>query len=173
MPPHRHWAAWLAVIIAAVSLALNVVLIASLTHTQEAARQIVAGGLDLADDIARNGLAFDFSISKTFQIERDVPLQLNLDVPVKVDVPINTVVNVPLDLGALGARTIRIPINTHVPISVVVPIRLDRSFYISTLLPISLTVPIRLASDQLPISAWLPLIRERLQAAQRELDSQK
>jgi len=168
--PARNWAGWIALVIAIVSLLLNVILILGLLRARDATLKIVADGLNFVDDLEAKGLEFNFPISQTLRIDEDFPLKLDLDFPINAKFPINTVISIPVNLGPIGSRIVVIPINTTVPVSLTVPVHIDRAFPIDLPLSIQITVPIRLAPDQPPLEDWLALAREKLLEVQRQIE---
>ena len=171
--PARNWLAVVALVVAIVSLLINVALIyvllragdfglRALNRVRETALTNIDDGLNFVNDIQKSGITFNFPISQTLPINQEIPIQADLVIPVRATVPIKTSVNVTIDLGSLGTRDVQIPINTTVPVSVAVPVNLNHTFNINTLLNVRLTVPIRIKADQPPLQDWLKLARDKL-----------
>jgi len=114
------------------------------------------------DNLAWQGLAFEFPISQTVNFEGDVPFKQDIDFPFKGNIPINTTVSLPIDLGLLGTQTIQVPVNTTVPINVTVPVRVDQTVHIKTQLPVRMNVPIRIGPNDQPLKDLIAQTRQWL-----------
>jgi hypothetical protein len=149
----------LAGLLAFVSLAVNVVLVARLIELRNGIADTLTSASRSLDNLSGQGIAFDFPISQTVNFEGDVPVKQDVTIPFKSNLPINTVVGIPLDLGLLGKQTINVPINTTVPIDIKLPIHIEQTLRIRTAVPIRMTVPIRFAPNDAPLKDWIAQAR--------------
>ncbi len=148
--------------LALASLAVNVVLVTRLLAIRDEASAVLLDASRSLDNLAWQGLAFEFPISQTVNFEGDVPFKQDIDFPFKGNIPINTVVSLPIDLGPLGTQTIRVPVNTTVPIDVSVPVRVDQTIHIKTQLPVRMNFPIRIGPNDQPLKDLIAQARQWL-----------
>ena len=153
---------FLVAILALASLAVNVVLVTRLLAIRDEASAVLLDASRSLDNLAWQGLAFEFPISQTVNFEGDVPFKQDIDFPFKGNIPINTTVSLPIDLGLLGTQTIQVPVNTTVPINVIVPVRVDQTVHIKTQLPVRMNVPIRIGPNDQPLKDLIAQTRQWL-----------
>lgn len=153
---------FLVAILALASLAVNVVLVTRLLAIRDEASAVLLDASRSLDNLAWQGLAFEFPISQTVNFEGDVPFKQDIDFPFKGNIPINTTVSLPIDLGPLGTQTIQVPVNTTVPINVTVPVRVDQTVHIKTQLPVRMNVPIRIGPNDQPLKDLIAQTRQWL-----------
>lgn len=164
------WAAVVMVgLLALVSLAVNVLLVARLLVIRNALTSVVANASRSLDNLAGQGISLDFPISQTINFEGDVPIKQDLNFPFKSNFPIDTTVSVPVDLGPLGQQVINVPVKTTVPVDVNVPIHVDQTIHVKTEVPIRITVPIRLGPNDPPLKDLLAQVRAMLENLRRML----
>jgi len=160
------WLLWVVVVVVAllamVSLAVNVVLVYQLLAIRSEAAAVLTDASRALDNLAWQGISFNFPISQTIAFEGDVPFKQDMTVPFKSNVPINTTVNIPIDLGPLGTQTIKVPVNTTVPVNVMVPVQIDQTFHVKTHIPVNVVVPIRLGPNDAPLKDLLTQARDWL-----------
>ena len=182
MKPSRSWIAPIALIVAVISLLLNVILLITLRNFGKdgigAAEQVRAAAIDSVDqsvsfvrDLRVNGIHVDFPISQTLQIKRDIPLNLDLTFPIRTNIPIDTIVSIPINLGIGGTRLIDIPISATVPINLNIPVKINRTFSLDLPLDINFVLPFDLEGDQPPLSEWLTFAQERLTEIRTQLEA--
>ena len=148
--------------LALASLAVNVLLVTRLLAIRNEASAALLDASRSLDNLAWQGMAFEFPISTSVNFEGDVPFQQDMTFPFKGDIPINTVVNLPVDLGPLGTQTIRVPVNTSVPVDVTVPIHVDQKIHVKTQVPARMNVPIRLGPNDPPLKDLIAQARDWL-----------
>jgi hypothetical protein len=155
--------------LALVSLAVNVILVTRLL----AIRTAVAGALDDAsrslDNLAGEGIKFEFPISQTVPFEGDVPFKQEFAFPFKGNIPIDTTISVPLDMGLLGRQVINVPVKTTVPVDITVPVRVDETFHVKTQVPVRMNVPIRVGANDPPFKDWIAEARQWLERIRRHV----
>ena len=158
-PRGSHLGLWVVTtmtfLLAAVSLAINVLLVQTLAVRGAALRALIDESLAAIDTAASQGIDFSFPIEQTIDFEGDVPFVQDMVFPVKTNVAINTTVRVPVDLGALGTIYVSVPINSTFPVDTEVPVHIEQTIHIKTKVPVKITVPIHLAPDQPPFSVWI------------------
>lgn len=167
-------ALWVAVIliamIALLSLAVNVALVFKLMGIRNSVADTLASASRSLDNLAGQGISFDFPVSQTIVFEGDVPVKQDIAFPFKGEFPINTTVSIPVDLGPLlGKQVFNVPVNTAVPVDVTVPVHFEQTVHVKTQVPVKMTVPIRLGPNDPPLRdlviqlrAWLENLRKSL-----------
>lgn len=151
-----------ALVVALVSLAINLVLAGALLQRRAFLLTALDQTIASLDNASSASIAFNFPVSQTVNFEGDIPFKQDFDFPFKGDVRINTTIYVPIDLGPLGKQTIAVPVDTTVPVDTSVPVHIDQTFHVKTQVPIQMDVPIELSPKQPPFSDWLNQVREWL-----------
>ncbi len=164
---------WVAVVMvglmALVSLAVNILLVTRLLAIRNGIADTLAGASRSLDNLAWQGLSFDFPISQTVSFEGDVPIKQDISFPVKGNFPVDTTINATIDLGSLGTQTISVPVKTTVPVDVTVPVHVEQTVRVKTQVPVRLIVPIRLNPNEPPLKDWLTQLREALENIRKTL----
>jgi hypothetical protein len=165
---------WLATVLvgllAVVSLAVNAILVMRLLAIRSEVSGALASASRSLDNLAWQGIAFDFPISQTVNFEGDVPFKQDLTFPFKGNLPINTTVSIPINLGpVLGTQVVNVPVNTTVPVDVTVPVRVDQTIHVKLQVPVQTSVPIRLGPNDPPLKDWLAQVREWLARVRQSL----
>ena len=164
------WAAVaMATLIALVSLAVNVLLVARILMIRNGLVNTLTNASRSLDNLAWQGIALDVPISQTITFEGDVPINQDLVLPFKGNFPVDTTVSVLLDLGALGKQTVNVPVKTSVPVDVNVPVHVEQTVHIKTQIPVRATVPIRLGPNDPLFNSLLAEIRAALESIRRML----
>ncbi len=152
-----------ALVVAVISLLINLVFVAALLERRAALQTAVDQMIVALDDASGNDVTFNFPISQTVAFEGDVPLRQDLDFPFKADVHINTTIRVPIDLGPLlGQQVVNVPVDTVVPVDTSVPVHIDQTFHVNTQVPVRVDVPVVISPRQPPWRDWLEQVREWL-----------
>jgi hypothetical protein len=149
-------------ILALASLAVNVLLATRLLAIRNEASAVLLDASRSLDNLAWQGMAFEFPISTTVNFEGDVPFQQDITFPFKGNIPINTVVNLPIDLGPLGTTTVQVPVNTTVPVDITVPVHVDQKVHVKTQVPVRMNVPVRLSPNDPPLKDLIAQARDWL-----------
>lgn len=143
----RPSAAHAALLLAALSLALNLFLLYRLRNPQELVAPIVR---DLTRDMVdENGvLTYEVAIPAGTDLALDLPIDERFSVAVDTVIPLNTTVQVPIR-GPLGVANVSVPIRTNVPLRTRLPLHIQHTFRLRTRTTQPITVPIRLRLEDL------------------------
>jgi hypothetical protein len=152
----------LVTLLALASLAVNAVLVTRLLAIRSEASAVLESASQSLDNLASQGVSFEFPISQTVNFEGDVPFKQDIAFPFKGNIPINTVVSMQVDLGLLGTQTVRVPVNTTVPVDVTVPVKVDQTVHVKTQLPVRMNVPIHFGPDDPPLKDMIAQARQWL-----------
>jgi hypothetical protein len=152
-----------AVVLAVVSLSLNIIVLVGMRNFQIAGLQAIA--------TARTGLVgvSDFvidttvPIQQTFPIYAEVPLEQEFSVPIQTEIPISTVVEVPIQIPVLGTRVIEVPVDTSVPIDLQVVIPVSQTVSVDTSVTLDTEVPVNLELEDLGLNEILDQVDAALQ----------
>jgi hypothetical protein len=160
-------ALWAVVILVALlaiaSLAVNAVLITRLLAIRSEASAVLDSAKKSLDNLAWQGVSFEFPISQTVNFEGDVPFKQDMAFPFKGNIPINTVISMPVDLGLLGTQTVRVPVNTTVPVDIIIPVKVDQTVHIKTQVPVQMNVPVRIGPNDPLLKDTITQIRQWLE----------
>ncbi len=151
-----------ALIIAAISLALNVLLIMRLNQAR-------VGAINALDDLSQEvaGLA-DFSfnynvhISQNLSVGGELPFNQDLVIPINTSVPVKTTAHLNM-ATPLGPVDLPVTIDTSVPLSLSVPISISRTVPYSLAVPVNLDVPISIRARDLGIDTGIQRAQEQIQ----------
>jgi hypothetical protein len=164
--PRASWAMRLVVafclVVALVSLALNLILIRNLLGVQKTFTDGVDQALAAVDNASGEVFAYEYRFQQTIPFESDIPFQQDLVIPFQGNIPINTTVQVPINAGPLGKFTIDVPINTEFYVDIEVPVHVDQTFHVATEVPVDITFPISISADDPAIQKLLSGVREWL-----------
>ena len=138
-----RFVALLALVIAIISLALNVLLIVKLNQAR-------TGALDVLDHTSRavDGLG-DYSfrhtvrINQTIPIAGELPLNQEFTVPINTTVPVKTTIHTSINTP-LGPVDVPAEVDTTIPINLTVPLTISRTIPYSFTVPLDLSVPIEI-----------------------------
>jgi hypothetical protein len=158
-----------ALALAAVSLLINLVLIAALLQARNSVQATLDQAVRELDAVSGAPIRFDLAISQTVDFAGSVPFRQDMVFPFKGEIPISTTLSVPLDLGPLGSRTIDVPVNTTAAVDVQVPVHIDQVIPVKTQVPVRMTVPIEISPNQPPLRDWLGKAREWLLKLRKQL----
>jgi hypothetical protein len=154
--------ALLALIVAVLSLALNILLIDRLLQ----ARVVVADVLDHTSQ--RLGTLSDLSfkqtirINHTFSVSGEMPFNQNFSVPVSMTVPVNTSINVNVTTP-FGPMSMPVSVNTSVPIKMQVPVAISQTIPYSVTVPLDLQVPVDVRLGDLGITPAIKDMQDQIQ----------
>ena len=152
-----------AVLLALVSLSLNIVTLIGLRNFQTAgleAIQTARAGLTEVSDYA---IETTIPIQQTFPIHAQVPLQQEFSVPIQTEIPISTVVEVPIRIPVLGTYQVEVPVDTSVPIDMQVVIPVSQTVAVDTSVTLDTEVPVHLELEDLGLDVLVDQIDEALQ----------
>lgn len=166
--PRRSF--FLLIALVALSLGLNLFLLAQLLRIQAQVSRTLAGAGVALDAVAlqmeaaaNEEVQFTVAVSETVPIQTSIAVSDTFEVPLNTDVPIDTTVRVPINLGLLGEQTFDVPIQATVPVNLVVPIRIDREIPVRTTVPLQIDVPVTIRVAETPFAErlreWAELVR--------------
>lgn len=168
--PGCLWAvASAALVVAAVSLLVNLVLGVALLQRRAALLTMMDQAMAALDDPSNEKISFNFPISQTVNFEGDIPFKQDFDFPFKGNVRINTTIRVPVDLGPLGTHVVNVPVDTVVPVDTSVPVHIDQTFHVKMQVPVQMEVPVELSTAQPPLNEWLSKVRDLLALLRSQL----
>ncbi len=151
------WLASGAVLLAVLSLGLNLYLLLRLGGAEGDARRTAAALLDrLAAEDAR--IHYEVRLPAGAPIRLDIPLDEQLSVRVDTRLPIDTRIQVPLRTP-FGTQTVEIPIRAQIPIRTVLPLRIRHTFQLRTRTQDTIVVPLELRVRDLPLDALRDALR--------------
>jgi hypothetical protein len=157
-----------AVVVAALSLALNLYLLWMINNARQAGRQAVEQTIAALDQAVAQEFRFTYHLTQTVPFEGEFPVKQDVVFPFKASVPISTVVPLRMDTG-FGKVDLRIPVKTSFPVDVQVPVKIDQTFPVKMDIPLDMDVPVSLRLDQPPfdaavreLRAWLIQLRDSL-----------
>jgi hypothetical protein len=145
------------------SLALNVLTIATLLWMRDVALEEVADARSLVNGLRNTTFSHTIEISQDIPVRTSVPFEEEVLVPVNTTIPLNTNVIVPIDLGPLGTYDIDIPIRAAIPINMEVAVPIEETIEIDTSVPLELVVPIEISVSETSLV-------EQLDKGERALD---
>lgn len=161
--------ALLALVIAVLSLALNVVLITRLDRARLGALQ----ALDRTDQ--RLGSLGDVSIQRTFAIRESfstsgtIPFKQDMLVPISTTVPISSSMDVDVDT-LLGKMTVPVSYNANVPVNMQMPVHVEQTVPYSLTVPVNLDIPFELHLSELGVQSAVDEARQELRQLRAALE---
>jgi hypothetical protein len=157
MRARASWIAAAALLLAALSLGVNLYLLWRLRGAERAAMGVARRVVDrLAEQDA--SLRYAVRLPAGTPIRLDIPLDEQLQVKLNTQLPIDTRVRVPLRTP-FGTYTAMVPIKANVPIRTQVPLRIRHTFRLRTETQDEIVVPLEVRVRDLPLDA----VRESLQ----------
>lgn len=162
----------LALLLALLSLALNVYLLYVLSSAQQAAVDNIDAAILALEDLSGTGFHYEYQFNQDIPVVADIPIEQEMIVPFEGNLPINTTIQIPIDAGLLGTFAIDVPIDTNVYVNTEVPLHIDQTFTLNTSIPISMTMPIDIGTGDAQIEGvldqvqlWLIGVRDSLSHA--------
>ncbi len=151
--------ALLALLIAVLSLALNVLLIQRLDR----ARMTTLQTLDAADQrlasIGDASIQRTFTVRQSFAVSGTMPFKQDMLVPISMTMPISSSLSVDVDTF-VGTMTFPVSYNTTVPISMTMPIHVEQNVPYSLTVPVNMDVPFELRLSELGVQAIIDETRQ-------------
>lgn len=161
---HLGIVSWLALVIAGLSLLLNIIVISQFLQV----RAQVKHGLDQAIAQLDGMCSGDsptvvFPISQTIRFQGEIPMPQGLVIPFKGNIPFNTTIRVE---SFPGGPVINVPINTVVPVDTKVPIPGGIVIPVDTTIPFRQDIPIDLCTEASPFGKIMRSLMSELRALQ-------
>lgn len=138
------------VLLAALSLGVNIVLIRELSYTSQEGRRIMDDSIAALDQLTLEEMHVAYTFSDTIYYSGTVPISQTVDFPFQGNVPFRGEVPIVIDVPLLGAQTIRVPVDTSVYVNTVVrvPVRMDFPF--NVMLPVQLPIEMEFSTKDFP-----------------------
>ncbi len=151
------WHYYVVWIVAALSLALNGLTIATLLVVRYQAGVAFGRVALLVDDAKRGGIEYTVKIDEIIPISAEIPVQFTVQVPVSQTIPVRTTLRVPVKDPLLGIITfpITVPISMTVPISFTVDVPIDYMVQFDKDVPVKFDVPISIKLADTPLGLAL------------------
>jgi len=138
------------VLLAALSLGVNIILIRELSYTRQEGQRIMDESIAALDQLTLDGMRVAYTFSDTIHYSGTVPISQTVDFPFQGNVPFRGEVPIVIDIPLLGAQTIRVPVDTSVYVNTVVrvPVRMDFPFNVT--LPVQLPIEMEFSTEDFP-----------------------
>lgn len=142
--------ALLALVVAVISLALNLLLIQRLDQS----RAVVIDTLDQTskriDSLADVSFQQTVRVNQSFSVSGQMPINQSMTVPISMTVPVDTSMNVDVNTP-LGPMSMPVRVNTNFPVRMQVPIAISQTIPYSITVPIDMQVPFNIKLRDLGI----------------------
>lgn len=144
---NHPWMAAAALLVAAVSLSLNLVLLYRLRSPEAIIAPIVA---DLTRDlIDEDGIIrHEVTLPAGTPLSLDIPVDERFAVAVDTVIPLNTTIEVPIR-GPLGVARVPIPIRADIPVRTRLPLHIEHTFRIRTATSEPIVIPLQFRVNDL------------------------
>jgi hypothetical protein len=156
-----------ALILAILSLALNLFLIQRLNQARTAAIATLDRTSQRLGSLADVSFKQTVRINQSFPVSGELPLHQDFTFPISMTVPVNTSVNVDVNTP-LGPVSMPVAVNASVPIKLDVPVTISRTIPYSLTVPLDVQVPVEVRLRDLGIE---PTIKETQDEIQRLRDA--
>lgn len=127
-------------LIALLSLAINLALLAAIAAGVMAVRGIARESADQLQALAEGSLETPVHVNQSIPISLTVPFSYETEIAIAQNVPIKTTVSFKQEIPLLGEIPINVPIDLSIPVNMKVPISIKRDIPISTVVPVQLDV---------------------------------
>ena len=144
---NRSWLAPAALVLAVVSICINLLLLHRLRNPEAVVAPIVerlTRGLVDADGVIRH----DVTLPAGTPLSLDIPVNERFSVAVDTIIPLNTTVQVPIR-GPLGVARVPIPIRADIPVRTRLPLHIEHTFRIRTATSAPIVIPLQFRVDDL------------------------
>ncbi len=152
--------------IALLSLAINIVIIAGLIIAIGTARAFAASAADKLEALGNSTIATTVRINREITVDTTVPFAYSDSIAIEQDLPIDTVVNIKQEVPVLGLIDFNVPIKTSVPIKLKVPVSIKQSIPVKATVPINFDVPVAVQIRDTPLKAQIDEFVRVLRAVQ-------
>ncbi len=152
----------LALLIAVVSLVLNIVLIVRLEQGRRAAVQALDLTTQRMEGLTDATISQTVRINRSFTISGTMPINQNFMFPVSMTVPFSSTIDVKANTP-LGPMSMPINVNTSVPVKMQVPVSFNQSIPYSMTVPIDMAVPFEIRLRDLGIDSMIQDTKAELQ----------
>jgi hypothetical protein len=142
-------------VLVTLSLALNILTIATLLWVRDVALEEVADARALVAGIRSTTLSYTVEVKDEIPVKTTIPFEEEILVPVNTTIPINTTVIVPINAGPLGTFDIDVPILAAVPVNLEVAVPISETIEIDTTVPLALEVPVEIPISETALTEHL------------------
>lgn len=165
IPAHtRSLTALLALLIAGVSLALNLIVITKLLQVRNQVDGVFTSVITRLEAVCDPGATpLVFPISQTIRFQGNIPMPQGLVIPFKGNIPFRTTIRVET---FPGGPVINVPINTVVPVDTQVPIPGNIVIPVDTSIPFRQDIPIDLCTEASPFHGLVDQLENELRTLQ-------
>lgn len=164
-PPQRG-APVLLWMIALLSLAINIVIIAGLVIAIGAARAFAGSAADKLEALGNSTIATTVRVNREITVDTTVPFAYSDNIVIEQNLPIDTVVNIKQEVPVIGLIDFNVPIKTSVPINLKVPVSIKQSIPVKATVPINFDVPVAVQIRDTPLKAQIDEFVKVLRAVQ-------
>ncbi len=155
----------LALVIAVLSLALNVILIQRLFQSRDAALKMLDQTSAQLDTLPDMSIKYTAHVKQNFSAAGSMPFQQTFTVPVNQTIPIDNTFNVNVTTP-FGPMNMPIAVKSSFPVSMTMSVPISMTVPYSVTVPIDLDVPVNIALRDL---GFEPTIRQ----AQQEIEQMR
>ncbi len=131
-----------ALIVAFISLALNVVLMMRLDQARVSTLQTLDHVSTRLADLRGVSFQYDARVKQTFPVSGEIPFHQEIVAPISTTIPFNTTVDASVRTP-FGPLTVPVAVNATIPVNLQVPVTISRTIPYSLSIPIDLQVPIQ------------------------------
>jgi hypothetical protein len=161
--------ALLALIVAVISLALNLLLIQRLDRGRAVVVETLNHTSQRLDSLSDVSFQQTVRINQALSVSGKFPLNVSLTVPISVTMPINTSMNVNVNTP-LGPMSMPVQVNTSVPVKMQVPVTISQTIPYSMSVPIDLQVPVNVRLRDLGIEPAIKEAQDQIQQLRGALE---
>ncbi len=148
--------ALVALVIAVLSLGLNVLLIVRLDQGRTAATDMLDRTSLRLGSLATMSYSQTVRINRAFSVSGEMPLNQTFVIPISMTVPVNTSLNVNANTP-FGQMNMPVNVNTSVPFKMQFPVTISRTIPYSLSVPVDLQIPVEIRLRDLGLE---PMIRD-------------
>lgn len=160
----RSLTALLALVIAGMSLALNLIVVTKLLQVRSQVDGALSSAIAQLETVCDPGSTpLTFPISQTIRFQGNIPMPQGLVIPFKGNIPFRTTIRVET---FPGGPVINVPINTVVPVDTQVPIPGNIVIPVDTSIPFRQDIPIDLCTEASPFHGLVDQLENELRTLQ-------
>lgn len=154
--------ALLALVIAVLSLALNLLIIDRLDKGRIAVIEMLDHASSRLDSLSDVSIEQSFHISRSVSFSGEFPVNQQFTYPVSMTVPIDNSINVNVTTP-LGPMNMPVTVKTSFPVKMQVPVTISMTIPYSVTVPIDLNIPISIKLRDLGIDPAIKEAHDQLQ----------
>ena len=154
--------AWVALGVAILSLALNLILIGRLYQARGVALEALDHTSQRLDSLPDVSINYSTRVKQVFPVSGVMPLNQSLTVPISTTVPINLTSHVSVST-LLGPLDFPYTVNTTVPIRLSVPVTISTTVPYSLTVPLDMSVPVQVRLRDVGVPELVTQVKQELQ----------